>query len=137
MPAQQTSSTSVVVIQTRRGRRATRSPIRRHAPWVSSAPLSPKWGTPLPQPKIGGRQNAQRPVMTSSAGSSVSIESIATAMPTAPIGPRPAVPLTSAKDRQSSAKMTVSPEAKIAGPAVRSASASASCLSWWRRSSSR
>ena len=45
--------------------------------------------------------------MTSSAGSSVSIVTIATAMPSAPIGPRPAVPSTSASVRQSSAAMTV------------------------------
>ena len=50
-------------------------------------------------------------------------------MPIAPIGPRPAVPLTSASDKRSSAAITVIPEAKIAGPAVRSAIAIASCLS--------
>ena len=82
-------------------------------------------------------KKAQRPTMTSSAGSSVSIASIATAMPSAPIGPRPDVPLTSASVRHSSAAMTVSPDAKIAGPAVRSASAIASWRSAWRRSSSR
>ena len=92
---------------------------------------------PLPQPNIGGRQNARRPQITSSAGSSVSIVTIATAMPSAPIGPSPAVPSTSAIVRHSSAQITVAPEATIAGPAVRSASAIASCLSSCLRSSSR
>ena len=76
-------------------------------------------------------------MMTSSAGSRVSIESIATAMPIAPIGPMPEVALTSAIDSVSSAAITVRPEAKIAGPAVRSARRSASCLSSCLRSSSR
>ena len=75
--------------------------------------------------------------MASMAGSSVSIVIIATAMPIAPIGPRPAVPSTSAIDRHSSAAITVQPEAKMAGPAVRMASATASCLSSCLRSSSR
>ena len=136
-PSAQTTSTAVVPIQIRRGPRATRSPTRRHAPCVSSAPSSPKCGMPLSQPKMAGRQNARRPQMTSSAGSSVSMESIATAMPSAPIGPRPAVPCTRATVRQSSAQITVSPEAKIAGPAVRRASCIASCLSSCLRSSSR
>lgn len=74
-------------------------------------------------------QNAQRPAITRLAGSRVSIETIATAIPVAPIGPSPAVPSTSANVRQSSAAITVSPEAMIAGPARRSASAIASCLS--------
>ena len=46
---------------------------------------------------------ARRPQIVSSAGSSVSIDTIATRMPSAPIGPRPAVPLTSAIDSDSSA----------------------------------
>ena len=91
-PSAITSSSAAVPIHTRRGLRATRSPTLRQVPWVSSAPVSPKCGTPLLQPKIGGRQNAPRPVMASMAGSSVSIVIIATAMPIAPIGPRPAVP---------------------------------------------
>ena len=124
-------------IQIRRGLRATRSPTRRQGPCVSSAPSSPKCGTPLPQRPIGGCQNARRPQITSSAGSSVSIVTIATAMPSAPIGPSPAVPSTSAIVRHSSAQMTVAPDATIAGPAVRSASAIASCLSSCLRSSSR
>ena len=40
----------------------------------------------------------------------------ATAMPIAPIGPRPAVPLTFASESDSSAAHTVRPDAKIAGP---------------------
>jgi hypothetical protein len=63
--------------------------------------------------------------------------SSATPMPIAPIGPRPAVPFTFASESDSSAAMTVRPDAKIAGPARRNASSIASCLSSWRRSSSR
>ena len=128
-PSARTSSTATVPTQTRRGRLATRSPTRRQAPCVSSTPSLPKCG-------IRG-QNARRPQITSQAGSSVSIATIATATPSAPIGPRPDVPLTSASIRHSRAAITVMPEATIAGPAVRSASAIASCLSSWRRSSSR
>jgi len=128
-PSDSTSSSAIVPSHTRRGLRATRSPTRRQAPCVSSVPSVPKRGT--------RGQNAPRSQITSQAGSSVSIASIATAMPSAPIGPRPDVPLTSASVRHSSAAMTVMPEAKIAGPAVRSASAIASCLSSWCRSSSR
>jgi hypothetical protein len=62
---------------------------------------------------------------------------MATKIPIAPIGPSPAVPSTWASVRHSSAAITVQPEATIAGPAVRKASAIASCLSSWRRSSSR
>ena len=137
MPKQQTIRIAVVVIQIRRGERATRSPTRRHVPWVSSAPSSPTCGMPLSLPKMAGRQNALRPKMASIAGRKVSIESIATAMPIAPIGPIPEVALTSAIESASSAAITVMPEAKIAGPAVRSAIASASCLSSCLRSSSR
>ena len=67
----------------------------------------------------------------------VSIETIAIAMPIAPIGPRPDVPVTSASDRVSNAAMTVPPEARMTGPVRRSATRVASCLSSWRRSSSR
>ena len=51
----------------------------------------------------------------------MSIEIIASAMPTAPTGPSPAVELTSASDSVSSAAITVRPDAMIAGPALRSA----------------
>ena len=61
-------------------------------------------------------QNQLRPQIVSSAGSIVSIEIIAIPTPIAPIGPRPAVPLTSAIESVSSAAITVRPEAKIAGP---------------------
>ena len=116
-------------IHTGPGRAATRSATRRQAPCVSSVPSSPKCG-------MRG-QNGRRPTIASSAGSSVSMLSIAQKIPRAPIGPRPAVPLTLASERQSRARMTVTPEATIAGPARRRAIASASCLSSWRRSSSR
>ncbi len=82
-------------------------------------------------------QKARRPKIVSSAGSSVSIESAAQAMPIAAIGPRPEVPLTLAMVRQSRAAITVAAEAKIAGPAEASAVRIASCLSAVRCSSSR
>ncbi len=82
-------------------------------------------------------QKARRPKIVSSAGSRVSIESAAQAMPIAAIGPRPAVPLTLASIRQSSAAITVAAEAKIAGPAEASAVRIASCLSTVWCSSSR
>ena len=112
-PRQPSPSSSTVVIHTRRGVAATRSPTRRHVPCVSSVPSEPKRGT--------NGQNARRPPATSAAGSSVSIESIASATPIAPIGPSPLVPLTCASDRHSSARMTVDPDANTAGPARRSA----------------
>ena len=83
-------------------------------------------------------QNALRPPkMASRAGSSVSMVIMATAMPMAAIGPRPEVPLTLAKLRHRSARMTVQPEARIGTPARRSATRRASRFSTWRRSSSR
>ena len=105
----------------------------RQRPWVSSVPCWPTCGIV----SKNGDQNALRPKITSSAGSMVSIEIIAMPTPIAPIGPRPAVPLTSARLSVSSARITVSPEARIAGPAVRSATRIAACLSSWRRNSSR
>jgi hypothetical protein len=75
--------------------------------------------------------------MTSSAGRNVICDSSATRMPIAPIGPSPAVPLTSASDNDNNAIDTVSAEATIAGPALRRARAIASCLSSICRSSSR
>ena len=116
-------------IQTRRGPRPTQRAIRLHAPWVSSVPSLPKRG-------MNG-QNALRPVIASSAGRIVSIETIARPTPSAPIGPRPAVPVTSASVSVSSAAITVAAEATIAGPALRIAMRTASCLSSWLRSSSR
>ena len=82
-------------------------------------------------------QNARRPVIASSAGRMVSIETIASPTPMAPIGPRPAVLVTSAIDSVSRAAITVRPEATIAGPALRIATRTASCLSSWLRNSSR
>ena len=67
----------------------------------------------------------------------VSMNAIARKIPIAPMGPSPAVPLTSASISTSSAATTVRPEYTIAGPAVRSASCIASCRDSWRRSSSR
>ena len=64
-------------------------------------------------------QNARRPKIVSSAGSSVSIESAAQATPIAPIGPRPEVPFTFAIVRHRSAAITVAAEANTAGPAER------------------
>ena len=105
----------------------------RQRPWVSSVPCCPTCGIV----SKNGDQNALRPKIASSAGSMVSIEIIASPTPIAPIGPRPAVPLTSARLSVSSATITVRPEARIAGPAVWSATRIASCLSSWRRNSSR
>jgi hypothetical protein len=82
-------------------------------------------------------QKARRPQMTRRAGSRVSIDSIATAIASAPIGPSPAVPFSSARVRHSSAAITVIPEARIAGPALRRASAIASWRSSCLRNSSR
>ena len=81
-----------VVTQTRRGAAATRSPIRRQAPWLSCEPWLPNRGT--------NGQNARRPPATSPAGRSVSIASIDSATPMAPVGPRPLVPSASATDSE-------------------------------------
>ena len=129
MPSAMTSSATPVTTPTVTGLRATPSPTRRQKPCVSSAAVSPTWG-------MKG-QNGRRPAMSRIAGRKVSITTTATAMPIAPIGPRPAVPLTFASESDSSAAHTVRPDAKIAGPARRSAIAMASCLSSCRRSSSR
>jgi hypothetical protein len=67
----------------------------------------------------------------------VSMATTAIAMPSAPIGPRPEVPVTSASDRVSSAAITVPPEARMTGLVLRIVTPMASCLSSWRRSSSR
>ncbi len=57
--------------------------------------------------------------------------------PIAATGPRVCVEPTSAASSDSIARVTVRPLARIAGPARETASAIASCLSSWRRSSSR
>ena len=128
-PKQQMPSTNAVVTHVARGRLPTRSATRRHQPWVSLLPVDPKRG-------MNG-QNATRPPSSRRAGSAVTITSMATATPMAPMGPRPAVPLTSARLRHSSAAITVPAEATIAGPARRMATRMASCLSSVRLSSSR
>ena len=74
-------------------------------------------------------QKIQRPVITSSAGSSVIITSSPTPIPIAATGPRPAVEFISAKIRQSMPRMTVSALAMIAGAARWRAKAIASCRS--------
>ena len=75
-----------------RGRGAMRLPTRAQSPaWVGSA-----------EPNVGRfGQNIQRPKITSSAGSRVTITRKVTATPTASTGPRPAVELRSAKARHS------------------------------------
>ncbi len=89
-------------------------------------------------PKVGRLgQNIQRPQITSSAGSSVTITRMVTATPTAATGPRPAVELSSAKRQAEHADATVAALARIAGAARCSAKAIASWRSSWRRSSSR
>ncbi len=82
-------------------------------------------------------QNTQRPQITSSAGSRVTMTTKVTATATALAGPRPDVELSSANIRQSSPITTVEALAKIAGAARWSANAIASCRSSCRRSSSR
>ena len=82
-------------------------------------------------------QNARRPKIVSSAGSSVSMEMAAQPTPIAPIGPSPEVPLTFAMLRQSSAAMTVAADANTAGPADVIAACMAACRSSVWCSSSR
>ena len=96
---------------------------------ASSGAVSAVWGTK--------GQKARRPKIVSRAGSSVSIEIAAQATPMAPIGPRPAVPLTLAMVRHSSAAITVAAEANTAGPAELIAARIASWRSLVRCSSSR
>jgi hypothetical protein len=81
-------------------------------------------------------QNARRPKIASSAGRRVHITTIARPMPIAPMSARPEVPFTSARPRHSRPSITVAADATMAGPAVRIAVATASCLSRWRRASS-
>ena len=75
-------------------------------------------GSGEPYPGLAG-QNTQRPVITSSAGSSVIIASSATPTPMASTGPRPLVEFSSARVRASRLRITVPPLATIAGPARR------------------
>ena len=127
-PRAMTPSTTAVTIQTCRGRRAMRWPIRAHRPRsVGSA-----------EPSSGRRgQNTQRPTMTSSAGNRVIMANRPTATPMAITGPRLLVELSSATSRVNRLKITVAALAMIAGVARPSATAMASWRSAWRRSSSR
>src|SRR5207344_2785631 len=80
---------TAVTAHTARGRTLIRLPTRDQKPvWVGSA-----------EPKTGRTgQNIQRPKITRSAGSSVTMTSSVTATPTARTGPRLAVELRSAND---------------------------------------
>ena len=127
-PSAITARPSVVTIQTGRCRRSIHTPSLRQAPSRAVSSL-PSRGT--------NGQNARRPAISSSAGRRVSIAIAATATPIAPTGPSPAVELTEANERQSSAATTVPAEAAIAGPARARAMRIASCRSSTRRSSSR
>jgi hypothetical protein len=120
--------TRAVVTQTTRGRTAMRRPIRAQKPRAV--------GSGEPYVGLAG-QNTQRPVITSSAGSSVIIASRATPTPMASTGPRPLVEFSSAKVRASRLRITVPALATIAGPARRSATLIAACRSSCRRNSSR
>ena len=96
----------VVTIQTARGRAGD--------PVAASAQKPDSVGSSLPKRGMNG-QNTQRPQMTSSAGSRVTITTNVTATATALAGPRPAVELSSANIRQSRPTTTVEALAKIAG----------------------
>ena len=82
-------------------------------------------------------QKTHRPVITSSAGSSVIITSRVTPTPIAATGPRPRVEFISANVRHSMPSITVTALATMAGAARCRANAIASWRSSWRRSSSR
>ena len=127
-PRHATASNADVMTQTRRGRGAIARPTRAQMPdWVGSG-----------DPNDGRRgQNTQRPVITSRAGSSVTITTNVTAMPMAATGPSPAVEFISAKSRHNMPRTTVAALARIAGAARCSANAIASWRSSWRPSSSR
>jgi hypothetical protein len=127
-PRAMTPSTSAVTIQTARGRTAMRRPTPAQNPRVV--------GSAEPKAGLTG-QKIRRPKISSSAGSSVIIDSSATATPMASTGPRLLVEFSSANDSVSRLRITVPALAMMAGPARRMASAMASCRSSWRRSSSR
>ncbi len=127
-PTQQAASASAVPTHTLRGRRAIHSP--------TCAQRPERVGSGVPKAGRTG-QNTQRPRITSSAGSRVSIATSATRTPIAQTGPRPLVEFISATSRQSIEAITVAEEARIAGPARCRAKAIASCRSSCRRSSSR
>ena len=114
--------------QTSRGLTAMRRPTRAQNPLVV--------GSSVPYAGLTG-QNSQRPKITSRAGSRVIMASSATTTPIASTGPRLLVEFSSAMLSVSRLMITVPALAMMAGPARRSATAIASCLSSWRRSSSR
>ncbi len=119
-PTQQAASASAVPIHTLRGR----CPI--HAPTCAQLPVFV--GSAVPYPGRTG-QNTQRPKITSSAGSRVSIATSATSTPIAQTGPRPRVEFIWATSRHSIEATTVAELARIAGPARCRANAIASCRS--------
>ena len=105
----------VVAIQTARCRRSIHAPSLPQKPCcqvISSASSRRSWrGT--------NSQNARRPPMREKGGQCGQHGGAAIATPIAPTGPSPAVELTEAKERQSSAATTVPADATIPGPAAR------------------
>src|SRR5256884_7171632 len=79
-PSATVPSASDVTSQTARGRRAMTAPARAHIP-VALGSTEPYRG------RTG--QNTQRPTVTNSAGSSVSMTTTVTTMPIAATGPKP------------------------------------------------
>ena len=109
-PSDSTSSSATTPTQTRRGR-------ARDA--LAEPPPEPVRLARRRRRRTRGMngQNAQRPKIDEQRGQQREHRDHRDARcRCAPIGPRPAVPLTSASVRHSSAAMTVRPEAKIAGP---------------------
>ena len=102
----------------------TRSPILRHSPrWTCSSAS----GSHSTVRRRG--QNALRPPIVSSAGSSVRPAASTHATPIAETGPSELIERVSAMSSTSIESATVRPLAKIAGPERRTARAIASCLS--------
>jgi hypothetical protein len=106
------------------------------------APREAALDAPVDAGALGARRartarTGRRPTIVSSAGRNVSIAMIAMNTPAAPVGPRPAVPLTLASVSES--RVTGDGQARRddrrAGRAQRVPIAT--CLSWWRLSSSR
>jgi hypothetical protein len=110
------SSTSVVTIQTTRGRAPTVRATRPHRPVCSGAA----------DPYVGRNgQNAARPSNASTAGRNVSDASSAPAIPIAATGPRPWLELSSENRRHSSPRMTVPADAVIGATVARHAALTA------------
>ena len=129
MPAAMTASTTSVMLMTRFGCAATRSPTLRQSDWLSARADSPSRGT--------RGQKIQRSKMTSTAGSTRSTKKAATTMPTAQASPRPRVAGKSESSRVSRPRTTVTELDSTASAVRRSASDIASRRSWRLRSSSR